>query len=263
MRQKNTAQRNPKVVETADCPTSPVLPDELNGSTPRSAILSGNARRGALVLPFGLLIVLTATIYTVRTEIPQIRTRLALQNNTRLAVAQITSLHSGGRGVEIVEYIFNGAGAPTSGSARVPYNFFATIRNSREIIVRYLSSNPAINHPDAWEWSLGAEDFFGGFALICFWLGGIAGVVYPIYLLRLRTLILYGRPAAATVESCMRDGRVFSYKYRFRSDDGLEKFGKGSTTRELEVGGGTWVLYLPKNPRRNCLYPSTEFEIYS
>ena len=99
------------------------LPDELTGTTPRSAILSDNARRGAILLPLGFIIVLIITIHIARTEIPQIRTRIALRSDTRLAVAQITSLHSGGRGVEIVEFTFNGAGKRTSGSARVPYDF--------------------------------------------------------------------------------------------------------------------------------------------
>jgi hypothetical protein len=251
------------MAEMVDCPKPPDLPDELKGPTPRSAILSDNARRGAIVLPFGFAIVVAITIAIARSEIPQIQTRIVLHSNARLAVAQITSLHSGGRGIEIVEYTFNGAGTPASGSATVPYNFFATVRNSRQIIVRYRQSNPSINHPDAWEWSPDAEHFFGWFALVCFWVGGgIGGIVYPISLLRLRTLILYGRPAAATIESCTRDGRVFSYKYRFRSEGGFERKGSDSTTEELEIGAATWALYLPKNPRRNCLYPSTQFEIY-
>ncbi|HKD61876.1 MAG TPA: hypothetical protein VKB47_15545 [Terracidiphilus sp.] len=48
------------MAETVDYPRPPVL----LGPTPRSAILSDNARRGALVLPFGFVIVLAATIFT-------------------------------------------------------------------------------------------------------------------------------------------------------------------------------------------------------
>ncbi|HEY1577692.1 MAG TPA: hypothetical protein VGF82_11550 [Terracidiphilus sp.] len=244
--------------------SSLVVPDELTGPTPRRASLSDSARRGAVALAFGSVLVLIFTILTARIEIPQIRTRIALRSNTRLAIAQITSLHSGGRGIEIVEYTFNGAaGQATSGSATVPYNLIQLMRESRQIIVRYRPSDPAINHPDAWEWSLDAEHLFGGFAFVCFWFGGVAAIVYPIYLLRLRKLILYGRPAIATIDTSARNGRVFSCKYTFRSDEGFEWTGKSSTTRELAVGAATWVLYLPQSPRRNCLYPSTQFEIYS
>lgn len=239
------------------------LPDELTGTTPRSAILSDNARRGAVLLPLGFIIVLIITIHIARTEIPQIRTRIALRSDTRLAVAQITSLHSGGRGVEIVEYTFNGAGKRTSGSARVPYDFFQIVRESQQIIVRYQPSDPATNHPDAWEWSPGAEEFFSCFALGCFWFVGIVGLLYLFYLMRIRAIMRYGSPAIATIVSSKRDGRVHSYTYTFLSQDGLERKGKGSTTRDLALGDSSWVLYLPKNPRRNCLYPSTEFEINS
>jgi len=250
------------MAETASRSNHLVLPNELTGPTPRRAILSDNARRGAIALPFGSVIVLIITIFMARTEIPQIRTRIALRNNTRLAIAQITSLHSGGRGVEVVEYTFKGAGQQASGSATVPYNFYQLIRESKQIIVRYRPSNPAINHPDAWEWSLDAERLFGGFALVCFCFGWIAGVVNSIYLLRLRALIRNGCPALVTIESFTRDGRVFSYRYRFRCEKGIERTGKDSTSQELEIGATTWALYLPRNPRRNCLYPSTKFEVY-
>lgn len=240
----------------------PVL-DELTGPTPRKAVLKENTRRNAFLFPLVFMIVLIITILVARKTIPQIRTRIALRSNTRLAIAQITSLHSGGRGVEIVEYTFNAAGKQTTGNASVPYYLFDTLRQSRQIIVRYRPSDPAINHPDAWEWSPGAEGFFGLLGLGCFWIAGIAGAIYPIHLLRLRTIILYGSPAIATILSSSRDRRVFSYRYTFRSADGIERTGKGSTTREIGIGESSWLLYLPKNPSRSCLYPSTEFEVNS
>lgn len=243
--------------------SKPDLPDELTGPIPWKALLSDNALRGAILLPLGSVVVLLAAIQIGRSEIPELRSRIELRGDTRLAVAQITSLHSGGRGVEIVEYSFNGPGKEASGSAKVPYYLFETMRESRQIIVRYRPSDPSINHPEAWEWSLGAEGFFGLFALLCFIVGGTCSIAYPIQLLRLRKLILCGHPATANIQSSTRDGRVFSYQFTFQAEDGIEVTGKDSTRRELAVGAATWVLFLPENPRRNCLYPSAEFEVYS
>lgn len=243
--------------------STPDLPDELSGSVPRSAILSSNAWRGAILLPLGFVIVLLFAIQICRTEIPEVRSRIELRGDKRLAVAQITSLHSGGRGVEIVEYSFNGAGKQASGSAKVPYYLFESMRQSRQIIVRYRPSDPSINHPDAWEWSIGAEDYFGLFALVCSTVSGTCSIAYLIHLLRLRTLILCGRPVTANIQSSTRDGQAFSYRFTFRDENGVEITGKDSTRRELAVGAATWVLFLPENPRRNCLYPSAEFEVCS
>lgn len=242
---------------------TPDLPDELIGPTPRNIRISGNTIRGAILLPFGSVIVLLAAIQVGRMEIPELRNRIELRDNTRLAVAQVTSLHSGGRGIEIVEYTFNGAGKQSSGSAFVPYYVFNTMRQSRQIIVRYRPSDPAINHPDAWQWSPSAEGFFGLFALLCFIVSGTGSIAYPIHLLRLRKLIRYGNPATANIQSSTRDGRVFSYRFTFRTEDGIEITGKDSTRRELAVGAATWVLFLPENPQLNCLYPSAEFEVVS
>jgi hypothetical protein len=241
----------------------PAVPDELVGPTPRKVRLSDNTRRVAFLVPLGFIIVFYISVRIGRTEIPQLRNRLALRTDTRLAVAQIASLHSGGRGVEIVEYVFNGSGKQATGTSTVPWDFFQTMRDSRQIIVRYRPSDPSINHPDAWEWSPGAEGFFGYFALLCGWFVGIIGIVYLIRVVRRRMLIRYGLPALAIIQSSTRDGRIFSYRYIFRSDDGVERFGKDSTVRELEIGARSWALYFPNNSGRNCLYPAAEFKICS
>jgi hypothetical protein len=51
--------------------SSLVVPDELTGPTPRRASLSDSARRGAVALVFGSVLVLIFTILTARTEIPK------------------------------------------------------------------------------------------------------------------------------------------------------------------------------------------------
>jgi hypothetical protein len=155
-----------------------------------------------------------------------------------------------------VSYRFLVDGVTYSGEAKEPAGG-TSLEKADEIPIRFLPSNPAINHPDAWEWSpaigwlyTAGEIFFtamGGFVFAFFW--------------RDRRLAREGKAAAGVVTSCTRDDRRFDVGYEFCTEDGLPMRGKSDCADEYGVGARVWILYLPQKPRRNQMYPLLFFDV--
>jgi hypothetical protein len=81
----------------------------------------------------------------------QIQQRTILRQEGRDTVGRVTATHAG-HGSPTVTYAFKASGLNYSGKAELP-NYGLVLHESDSIAVRYLSTDPTVNHPADWEWS--------------------------------------------------------------------------------------------------------------
>jgi len=181
--------------------------------------------------------------------------RSALRQDGAEVQTEITFLGRVGRGSDIVRYTFSANSENISANAKVPPESMRGLRESKLITVRYLPSNPAINHPAAWEWSL-LSNWPAIFVLMAFMPFGL----FPVRWHRQRKLLAWGgKPVAAVVTKCAADGSSFSLNYEFRTETGAAVGGSGHTKVRQELGSEIWILYLLRNSRRNHPYPVPDY----
>jgi hypothetical protein len=235
-------------------------PSELVGQLPRTVTLNldGDAR---YLLWIVLLFFVGGGIWLGwkgYDDVQQFKDRALLRSNGRDVVAEVTGLSYHRHGPTSVDYEFRFNGATYPGSAEEPNAGPGTsLHKSDKILVRFLPSNPAVNHPYAWEWSP-AIGWVGVAFQVFFWaMGGAALVV----LCRDRTLARKGHVASGVVTSCVLKDRFFHVEYEFRTADGAPMKGNTDRKEEYETGTRVWVLYLPQRPRRNDLYPLLLFDV--
>jgi hypothetical protein len=185
----------------------------------------------------------------------QIRRRSVLRTEGIEVQAEITSLKRAGRGPYVVGYSFNANGQSIPGLADVPVELLRSLRESNSLAVRYLPSNPAVNHPAEWEWSLSSEWFLmvmlTGLLLVC------SVTISKAY--ADRKLLVWGTPAAGSVTECSSTKSSYSIHYEFRTGAGELVQGSGQSLGRREAGECIWILYLPQNPRRNGPYPFSDY----
>lgn len=126
-----------------------IVPKELAGSTPRKVRISSSGIRVAigsgLLLFIGVCIATWATISVVR----QMQTRDALRHDGTESIGEVIRKER-----YIVYYTFIASGSTYSGHARATPRERANLSVGSAIPVRFLSSNPDVNHPANWEWSI-------------------------------------------------------------------------------------------------------------
>src|ERR1035438_8704013 len=167
-------------------------PRELIGPTPRKVRLFGDGIRFGIISVTFLAIPILLGIWSCI----QIRYRAELQRDGRQVVGRVTGLGTG-RGAGLVKYSFTVNGTAFSGQAPEPDNLAGRIGEYDHIRVLFLPENPAINHPEGWEWTY--VDPVGTVGMIFF---AICGSVFMTILCRERKLAIEGRPAVGIVEIC-------------------------------------------------------------
>jgi hypothetical protein len=185
-------------------------------------------------------------------EVQQFQDRALLRSNGHVVVGTVTPPSRC-----CTYYRFNVDGRSYQGKAEEPLFTSVISHVSDQILIRFLPSNPAINHPDSWEWSL----YCGLDYMILVTLSWVMGSVALIALCRDRNLVRKGRVAEAIVTSCVRRDRLFHIEYEFRAVDGTPMKGHADRKEESEAGARVWVLYLPELPKRNDLYPLLFFDV--
>lgn len=231
-------------------------PSELRGPLPRRVQMNSTNASAMLVVMAICLgiggIVIGSACHDILT---QIRHRTRLRQEGRDAVGKVTATHAG-HGPATVTYLFKANGLNYSGKAEMP-NYHLILQESDSIAVRYLPADPTVNHPADWEWS-GVGDLVPELFMLFFTsVGGVAFVA----LLRDRKLAREGRLAKGLVIDCSRGKTEFRVQYEFRADDGVRVTGHSSAPDEFGSGARVWVLYLPKKPQRNSMYPLRYFEV--
>jgi hypothetical protein len=197
--------------------------------------------------------------WKVYDDVQQFQHRAILRTDGREVVGEVTGLSYPRGGPTKVKYRFTVRGVTYADSAAEPgiLGSGPSLHKSDQIFIRFLPSNPAINHPDAWEWSPSIGIVPVAFQVFFFGMGTLLLVM----LLRDRNLARKGKAASATVTSCTRGDKSFCIKYEFRTEDGIPIPGKSDRAEEQKVGARIWILYLPKRPRRNEIYPLSDFDV--
>jgi len=236
------------------------VPLELMGSPPRTVTfnLDGDGRYLLIIV---LLFFVGGSIWLgwkSYDDVQQFKERALLRSNGHLLVGEVTGFSYHRHGPTRVNYSFAFNGVTYSGSAEEPNAGPGTsLHKSDTILVWFLPSNPAVNHPNTWEWSPAIGWDWIAFYIFFWAMGGAALVL----LFRERTLTRKGNVASALVTSCVPKDGIFHIEYEFRTADGKPM--KGHTDRKAgyETGARVWVLYLPRRPRRNDLYPMLVFDV--
>jgi hypothetical protein len=234
------------------------MPSELAGPVPRRIQLSDSSRILRFVLVSLIGITVIAGLWYGKHVVIQMQQRSALRHDGVEVQGEITFLKRVGRGGNIIRYTFTANGGTISDKAEVPPQLMRDLEGSTITTIRYLPSNPAINHPAAWEWSLSSE-----WPLI-FVLIGLLTVcsVTSTAVYRDRKLLVWGKPVTGIVTNCRVSGRgIISIEYEFRTETGAQVRGSGNSTDQQETGAGICVLYLPQNPKRNLPYPVPDFYV--
>ncbi|MFC5860685.1 DUF3592 domain-containing protein [Acidicapsa dinghuensis] len=232
------------------------IPVELISPLPRRLRLSGNAVFLLLVLAlicFGETTALAPLCVTV----PQrIREASALRAGARQADGTVQRVWYFRRSsAPSVSYTFIVDGKVYKGDSQAPSEMAHKLQQFGPITISYLSENPRINHPAAWQYSIWSD---WGNILVPAVL-----TIVPVWLLTLlfreRQLLRFGTPTSGKVTSCYKGKNSYLLRYLFQTDDGTTRTGRGSSPDFIETGTTICVLYFPENPRRSISYPAPNF----
>ena len=236
-----------------------IIPSELSGSLPRPLRLSKNGVKMAAAAAVMLILAVGFALSFAIGTVPQLQKERDLRRNGTETVGEITRLWSQGRPIVLkVSYTFVVAGVSYTGEARVPDRFWHGLHDAPSLPIQYLPSNPAINHPEAWELTA-LSDWDSLVAPIV----GLALAVFLLVPLRSeRRLVAKGLPAVGEITQCTPGKRGgFSVSFDFRAQDGSVTKGSGWSESRQQVGERVCVLYFPQNPRRNLSYPSPNYRV--
>jgi hypothetical protein len=243
---------------TVSFPTNWSPPPELRRAIPREKHLSGRAKL-KVILGGVFLIAAVVMGFWLHNEGAQdtAQTQL-LRTQGQEANGEITKLwhRDRGRG-NMVSYAFTANGVRIRGEASVPKERWASIQKAGFLPVRFLPSNPAINHPAAWD-ETSVPDWF---PILVPSMWAVGSLILLISLLRQGKVAAEGVPVAGVVTKCFRIKGGWATRYQFRANDGTVVNGRDRVYSRLEPGATVCVMYLPENPRRNYLYPMSLYRI--
>jgi YD repeat-containing protein len=182
----------------------------------------------------------------------------ALRSDGHDAVGVITKLRFGGKAsMPSVSYTFSADGTAFTGRALLPSDVQVPLDEAGPIAIRYLPSDPTINHPADWEWSVLMEMP----SIVVLTLFGTCGAIYMTVLWRERKLVSRGKLVAGVVANCVRKNRMYWVEYRFSTEDGTSIDGSGYYSTPQGANSSIWILYLPQNPGRNGPYPFPNYQV--
>ncbi len=231
-------------------------PSELDGPLPRKVQLGttdASFLLGVVIVCLGLGIL--AVGFDCSSIFKHVQQRTVLRRDGHNTVGRVNTIHSG-RGGSTVSYTFSVNGVDYPGKAQMP-NYRFALHESDQLAIRYLPTDPTVNHPADWEWS-GLTDLIPE-ALALFF--SIIGAVALAALLRERRLAREGKLSKGVVTNCALDKQQFRVDYEFCTEDGVRIKGHNDCSEQCEVGSRIWIIYLPKKPRRNHSYPLSYFSI--
>jgi hypothetical protein len=235
--------------------TSSNMPSELSGQVPRIVRLSDSSQVALRMLAVLVAITVIGCLWYGNYVIREVQQRSALRLDGVEVTGEITQLKRAGKGPDVVHYTFIVSGKTFAGMTDVTAELMPSLQQSNRIIVRYLPSDPTVNHPAWWEWSLLSE-WPVIFILLAF---GLASSATSISFFKARKVLVYGKPAAGTLKSHGSGSRKASYE--FLTPTGTRVTGNDYISDLRQVGSSVWIVYMPENPRRNVLYPSVSFYV--
>lgn len=240
----------------------PPVPSELAGPPPRKVRLKLDQGDGRFLLMVVLVSLVGGGLFfgwNCYYDVNQFHQRSVLRSNGGEVIGEVTGFAYHRDAPLGIYYKFIVNGMTYSGEALKPNTPMSgsALAKGDNLPIRFLPSNPEINHPAAWEWSVAI-----GWYTTAGVAGAIAiGVLVLAALLRDRKLARYGKPVSGVVLDHTRDGRLFRVKYEFRTEDDIATRGDSVGPDEYGTGERIWVLYLPSKPNRNHRYPLDFFEV--
>ena len=191
--------------------------------SPRNTRLSDSGGRLAKVTLIFIVPGLLGALWLMFDVPRQLLRRDALRRDGSETIGTIEKFGKFGRSSEWwVKYVFVVEGKPIRNEVTVPSSFEDSLSHADSLRVRYLSSDPANNHPAEWEWTVWSE---------LEWLVPLAWMVPGLLLARTlrqeRQLAVEGATATGTVTSCSAIKGGFKIAYEFRTPDGILVEGAG------------------------------------
>jgi len=232
-------------------------PRELTRALPRETQLTARGRF-MLVMAWMFLIAAVPLYVWMHNDVARKTSQNELlRTQGQEANGEIARLWSGDRGRQhMVGYAFTANGVRVRGEAAVPSSQWAVLQKAGFLPVRYLPSNPAINHPAAWEASTNLWMPSIAPAIL------VAGGAFLLWTLRRQNrLTAEGVPAPGVVTRCVRVKNGWMVRYQFRLRDGTLGKGRCQTQRRLEAGTSVCILYRADNPRSNGVYPGCTYRV--
>jgi hypothetical protein len=228
-------------------------PDGLGYSTLRPVQLTGAGIAMLVVAGAMLLGAVAAGIGLGTTARRQAQEHRLLSEQGVSTEAQITRVwRTGGEDNQhLVSYRFTVQERAYVARKKVPQRIWQTLKVGSSLPVRFLPSNPKVNHPTGWD-----DTPMPPWAPYLVFAAMVAVASVLAMLLRKQMqLLTEGRPAPGTVTSHRRtkDGTII--RYEFQLLNGATAKGRGQTRRPPAIGSQICVLYDPENPRRNAPYP--------
>ncbi|WP_263352280.1 DUF3592 domain-containing protein [Acidicapsa acidisoli] len=238
--------------------TGASVPSELTQPVPRKVRLNSSPDAKfalTLVVVFfaGGLITIGWLCYN---NIIGFQQRAILRSNGRVVIGEVTGFSIVRFAPIGVNYRFSVNGVHYSGKAKVPPDG-TSLDKADKIPIRFLPTNPTINHPDTWEWSVAIGGFYTAIEIFFTSLGALVFA----FIWRERQLAREGNAAGGVVTSCKLTDRRYEVEYQFCTEDGTTMKGKSDCADEYGAGARIWVLYLPRKPMRNHPYPMDLFEV--
>jgi hypothetical protein len=240
-------------------PENWTAPRELTRALPRETAMTGRALFTAV---FAAMLLLSSipVILKLRSNNQHDAARAeALRTQGREASGEIVALwrKSDKSHTPMVTYLFTANGVRLRGDSSVPGEFWEKIRKAGFLPIRYLPSDPSVNHPVAWDPPV--EPAWLPFLLPALLAGLGTGLL--INLRRHAEVAAEGVPAVGVVTKCFRVKGGWAVRYQFRMKDGTAGKGSSQVQRRVEIGANICVLYLPQNPRRNQMYPMCMYRV--
>ena len=228
-------------------------PDGLGYSSLRPVRLTGSGIALLVMAGAMLLGAVAAGIGLGTTAKRQAKEQRLLQEQSVNTDAQITRVWRGGdkNQQHLVSYRFTVQEREYVARKGVPSRIWQTLRAGSTLPVRFLPSNPKVNHPTEWDdtpmpnWVPYLVS--GELAVIA--------VVLAILLRKQVRLLTEGRPAPGIVTGHRRTKNGTVIRYEFQLMNGATAKGRGQSRRPPAIGSPVCVLYDPENPRRNAPYP--------
>ena len=228
-------------------------PDGLGYSSLRPVSLTGGGIALLVVAALMLLGAVAAGIGLGTTAKRQAKEQRLLQEQSVNTDAQITRVWRGGdkNQQHLVSYRFTVQEREYVARKGVPSRIWQTLTVGSSLPVRFLPSNPKVNHPIEWD-----ETPMPNWVpyLVSGELAVIA-VVLAILLRKQVRLLTEGRPAPGIVTGHRRTKNGTVIRYEFQLLNGATAKGRGQSRRPPAIGSPVCVLYDPENPRRNAPYP--------
>jgi hypothetical protein len=151
--------------------------DAPEGRAATSALTADEPRHFGVLLLIFLVGFGTLVIRSCVQELRQAQWRDILRTKGQVAFGEVTQSFVGRGGDAFVTYKFDVNGTAYSGNAQLPRHYSrAGLHESDGIFIRFLPSDPSVNHPKAWEWSvfMDIDSMIGGGFFVVL---GVSGLV--------------------------------------------------------------------------------------